>query len=103
VLAILLNVAAAGAAVAQNDVPKSYTEAMRWYEAGAKAGDTKAQFYLGVALEQVARGAPRSAGGPGLVREGGGRWARACALQAGGDAAERAGRAGQSSGGAPSV
>jgi TPR repeat protein len=47
-----------GLAIAQNDAPKSYTEAMDWYRAGAEAGDPKAQFYLGVALEQGARGRP---------------------------------------------
>lgn len=50
--------AAFGMAMAQSDAPKSYTEAMNWYRAGAEAGDPKAQFYLGVALEQGARGRP---------------------------------------------
>ena len=47
-----------GVASAHSDAPKSYTEAMNWYRAGAEAGDPKAQFYLGVALEQGARGRP---------------------------------------------
>ena len=32
---------------AQVDVPKTYTEAMQWYEAAAAAGQPAAQFYLG--------------------------------------------------------
>jgi hypothetical protein len=34
--------AAFGMAIAQSDVPKSYTEAMNWHRAGAEAGDPKA-------------------------------------------------------------
>lgn len=58
VLAMPMILAGPDVASAQTDAPKSYTEAMDWYRAGAEAGDPKAQFYLGVALEQGARGRP---------------------------------------------
>lgn len=39
-----------------DSVPRSYTEAMDWYRAGAEAGDPKAAFYLGLAFEEGAQG-----------------------------------------------
>ena len=44
------------AAVAQDGARQTYTEAMDWYRQGARAGEPKAQFYLGLALEEGAQG-----------------------------------------------
>lgn len=40
-------------------VPKTYTEAMRWYRNSARAGDPKAMFYLGLTLERGLQDRPR--------------------------------------------
>jgi len=39
-------------------VPENYGDAMRWYERAAKAGNARAQFYLGMLYEQGGRGKP---------------------------------------------
>lgn len=43
-------------AVAQEGARQTYTDAMEWYREGARTGDPKAQFYLGLALEEGAQG-----------------------------------------------
>jgi TPR repeat protein len=40
------------------EVPGTYGDAMRWYERSAKAGNARAQFYLGMLYEQGLRGKP---------------------------------------------
>lgn len=61
VLAVGIAALSGGGAVAAEPpvpVPDSYGEAIRWYRAAADAGDPRAQFYLGVRLEQGIEGTP---------------------------------------------
>lgn len=53
VCGILMSAAAADGAGA--DVPRNYGDAMRWYEKAAEAGNTEAQFLLGVQYESGVR------------------------------------------------
>lgn len=55
-LALVLLVTGTHALSARETAPQSYTEAMEWYRNGAEAGDAKAQFFLGLALEEGAQG-----------------------------------------------
>jgi TPR repeat protein len=55
-LAVLMTAFSGHLAVAQDGARQTYTEAMEWYREGARAGDAKAQFYLGLALEEGAQG-----------------------------------------------
>ena len=55
---LALTLLPAGASAADTEVVErqSYGEAMRWYRERAEAGDPKAQFYYGLALENGAQG-----------------------------------------------
>lgn len=57
-LAVLPSVAPAAEPASQKPVavPENYGDAMRWYERAAKAGNARAQFYLGMLYEQGLRG-----------------------------------------------
>ncbi len=57
-LAILPSMAPAAEPASQKPVavPENYGDAMRWYERAAKAGNARAQFYLGMLYEQGLRG-----------------------------------------------
>jgi TPR repeat protein len=55
-LAFVLLVMGTHGLSAQEVAPQSYTEAMEWYRKGAEAGDPKAQFFLGLALEEGTQG-----------------------------------------------
>lgn len=48
-------------ATAVDGTRQTYGEAMDWYRAQAEAGDPKAQFYYGLALERGAQGSQREA------------------------------------------
>ncbi|TDI58337.1 MAG: sel1 repeat family protein, partial [Alphaproteobacteria bacterium] len=42
----------AGLATADTGAPKTYGDAMRWYEETARAGNPRAQFFLGLMYER---------------------------------------------------
>jgi TPR repeat protein len=55
-MAVALSAPAMHSASAQNGARQSYTDAMDWYRKSARAGDPKAQFYYGLALEAGEQG-----------------------------------------------